>query len=226
MRAGGAIFALLLSCAAAAPAAAQAPATRPVPAEDPYKDVALPVRRGGAATQASGGAATARASDVLDTKRLALALGIVLTTIFVTHRLWKRLGMPGAGGKGSGALQVVSRLSVSSKQQVLLIRVGRRLVLVGNCGTQMNPLCEISDPEETAGILGQAATQREGSVSSMFDTVLGGEEKRFDEQTNIDLPAIEAGGEAEVDPALATTREELSGLMDKVRSLSKQFRRA
>jgi flagellar biogenesis protein FliO len=178
-------------------------------------DMVLPPRRG-ATTQVTGANAQVGSNDILDTKRVALAMGIVLVTIFATHKVWKRLGMPGVGGKGSGSLQVVSRLNIAPKQQILLVRVGRRMVLVGNSGTQMNPLCEIADPEEAAGLLGQTVSEQ-----STFDTVLDTQEKQFDPESNVDKPAP-----ADEDPAVASTREELNGLMDKVRSLSQQFRQA
>ncbi len=184
------------------------------PALSSGNDMVLPPRRG-ATTQATGVAVSTSSNDILDTKRLALAVGIVLVAIFVTHKVWKRLGMPGVGGKGSGSLQVVSRLNIAPKQQILLVRVGRRLVLVGNSGTQMNPLCEIGDPEEAAGLLGQAVSEQ-----STFDSVLDTQEKQFDPESNVDKPAPDE------DPAVASTREELNGLMDKVRSLSQQFRQA
>jgi hypothetical protein len=48
---------------------------------------------------------------------------------------------------------------------------------------------------------------------------LGGEEKHFED------PA-ETVEQEEEDPAVATTREEIHGLMEKVRGMSKQFRGA
>ena len=157
---------LVLSGLACGGAGADDPADPPrrpppaTPAEDPYQDIVLPPRHG-ATTQASVGAAAAHhPADVFDTTRgWLLALGIVLGAIFVSTRFgsaWecRRLG------RGSGALQVVSRLNIAPKQQILLVRVGRRLVLVGNSGTQMNPLCEIGDPEEAALLLGQTAVER------------------------------------------------------------------
>jgi flagellar biogenesis protein FliO len=209
-----AILGLLMSCAAALPAPAQA--TRPALADD-YQDVVLPPRRGATTqTTPAGGSIAATTSDVFDTKRLLLALGIVLAAIFISQKVWKKLGMPGVGGRSAGALQVVSRLNISPKQQILLLRVGRRLVVVGNSGTQMNTLCDISDPEEAAILLGQTTTERQGSIASSFNAVLGEEEKHFEEETP---PNPE-------DAELATTREEINGLMEKVRGMSKQFRRA
>jgi flagellar biogenesis protein FliO len=203
--------------------------TRPVGAtlvEDPTKDVPLPARPGGATTQATLAGSSAGASgDVFDVKRLVFALAVVLGAMYVTHQVWKRLGMPGSANRTAGSLQVLSRLNLSPRQQLVLVRVGRRVVLVGNSGTQMNSLCEISDPEEAAGLLGLAAAERDESVSASFNSVLGGEEKRFDEQSNIDLQIPAADGEpATEEQALASTRDELSDMMDKVRNLSRQFR--
>jgi flagellar biogenesis protein FliO len=208
-------IATLACLAVAGPALAQA--SRPA---DEYRDVDLPARRSAMPTTRTAPSTTAVAGqggnvDQFDSKRLGFALLIVVGAIFVTMKVWKRVGMPGMGGRASGALQVVSRLSVSPRQQVLLIRVGRRLVMVGNSGTQMNPLCEIADPDEVAEMIGKAATERDESPSS-FAAVLGGEEKEFEPATNID---VIAGDDREIE----STRDEISGLLDKVRNLSKQF---
>lgn len=204
------------------------PTTAPAAVEDATKDTPIPSRRATAATQATsaGGRTTGGASDPLDFSRMGIALVIVLGAMYVTHLVWKRLGMPGSANRNAGALHIVSRLNLSPKQQLILVRVGRRVVLVGNSGTQMTSLCEIGDPEEAASLLGLAATERSDSISSeSFNAVLGGEEKRFEEETNVDLPASGAGEPAgEEHQALASTRDELSDMMDKVRSLSRQFR--
>lgn len=223
MRGGFAI--IMLAWISIAPVAL-AQATRPVIEESTFENAPLPVRHG-ATTQTTSASTTAgNSGDVFDTKRVGLALLIVLVAIFVSHRVWKKLGLPGGSGRGAGALQVVSRLSISPKQQILLVRVGKRLVLVGNSTTQMNPLCEITDPEEAALLLGEVASQREESASVTFNAVLGGEEKRFEEETDAATGSAEEDADAEENEALATTRAELSGLAEKVRSLSNQFRRA
>jgi flagellar biogenesis protein FliO len=220
------LVALVLSCAA--PSAVLAQATQPAvraaaPAlDDPYKDKLLAARESRAATtQATARtAAGADNSDPYDLKRLGIALAVVVGAIFLTQKVWKRMGLPGAGGRASGALQVVSRLSVSPKQQVMLLRVGRRLVLVANNGAQMSPLCQIDDPEEAAAILGATATEQPTSASASFSAVLGGEEKDFEDRASAEAEA--AREEAEI----ATTRDELNGLMDRVRTMSRQFKGA
>jgi flagellar biogenesis protein FliO len=211
------ILALVLCCAAAS-SSATAQSTRPAAFADPYQETPLPARRNAPTTQTTGVATGTTPADPFDSKRLGIALLIVLGAVVVAQQIYKRIGMPGANGRASGALQVVSRLTVSPKQQILLIRVGRRLVLIGNSGGQMNSLCEIGDPEEAAGLIGQVAVERDEAPSS-FSAVLGDEEKQFDQQTNIDVVAGD-------DRERANTREEISGLMDKVRNLSNQFKRA
>src|SRR5258706_13999310 len=171
-----AIIALLLSCAVL-PAPAQA--TRPALADD-SQDVVLPPRHGATTqTTTNGGSIAGTTNDVFDTERLLLALGIVLAAIFISQKVWKKMGMPGVGGRSSGALRVVARLNVSPKQQILLLRVGRRLVVVGNSGTQMNTLCDISDPEEAAILLGQTTTKRQGRITSSLISVWGREGRPF-----------------------------------------------
>jgi flagellar biogenesis protein FliO len=218
----------LLSAATSAVAAdvVHLPTTAPAAVEDLSRNVPLPSRRNAPATQAALAGATAGGTgDPLDMRRLGVALAIVLGAMYLTHQVWKRLGMPGSANRNAGSLQVISRLNLAPKQQLVLLRVGRRVVLIGNCGTQMNALCEITDPDEAAGLLGQAATERDESLTAAsFNAVLGGEEKRFEEEANADLPARANGDALADEQALASTRDELGDMMEKVRSLSRQFR--
>jgi flagellar biogenesis protein FliO len=211
----------LVTTPTTAPAAAVA-----VAVEDASRNLPLPARSAVATTQsATAGRAATAGGDPLDMKRMAVALAIVLGAMYVTHLVWKRLGMPGSANRNAGALQVISRLNLSPKQQVVLLRVGRRVVLIGNSGGQMNSLCEIGDAEEVAGLLGQAATERTDSISAeSFNSVLGTEEKRFEDEQNADVPAHGGDAGAEEHQALSNTRDELSDMMDKVRNLSRQFR--
>ena len=209
---------------------ALAQATRPAPAAasaapaDPYKDVPLAPPRNMSATQASVASPKSVPSDPLETRRVVMALGVVLLAIYVGHRVWRRLGMPGSVSKANQSLQIISRLALSPRQQILLVRVGRRCVLVGNSGTQMHPLCDISDPEEAAALLGLTVTESKESVTATFNDVLDGAQQQFDVDVQPRPQRESADSETkEEDPALAATRDELTSMMDKVRSLSKQF---
>ncbi len=158
--------------------------------------------------------------------QVLLALGVVIVLILVLRSVSKRMFSLSGGPGSSKAMSVLARVTISPKQQLMILKVGRRLVVVANCGTQMNPLCQITDAEEVAELVSQTAAERGGSVSKTFSTFFGRSQKTFER----DMPAESvasavSGGEAPaVDPAVGTTRAELNGLMEKVRGISEKFR--
>jgi flagellar biogenesis protein FliO len=168
-------------------------------------------------------------STSLDIRRVALALGIVLGLVFVC-RWAARWMFPGvAAGRSSQVMKVLSRSVIAPKQQLLLVQVGRRLVVVGDCGQQMNALAEISDPDEVASLLGQLRAQPEASESSKpFAPLLG---RARDEFGDLPVPPVTepfapGGDEEENELAIAgvvETRGELTGLTEKIRMLSRQL---
>jgi flagellar protein FliO/FliZ len=195
-----------------------------------------PVRQQGTTPQsASGVGKPASTQDLstspLDIRRVAMALAIVLGLVFVC-RWAARWMFPSAGvGRSSQVMKVLSRSVIAPKQQLLLIQVGRRLVLVGDCGQQMNALAEISDPDEVAGLLGQLRAGLPGEIGSETDNasnkpfgpLLGRAQRQFD-----DVPVPAEADPEENDDAVVTagvdeTRDQLSGLTDKIRMLSRQL---
>ena len=133
----------------------------------------------------------------------------------------------------SSAIQVVSRSALSPRQQLVLVQVGRRLVLVGSSGSEMNPLCQIDDPDEVAEVLGQVSRDKGGKS---FRAMVGRAGKNYDRgapaartRDDDETDDAETGAETSadvIDPSTVTTREELSGLMDRVRRISQQFQKS
>ena len=111
----------------------------------------------------------------------------------------------------------------------MLVKVGRRLVLVANSAAGMNAICEIRDEQEVADLLGQVSADQGDSVTRAFGSLFRREEDKFSSPD--DEPAAAPGrpdnlaGDPE-EAAIGSTRDELSGLMEKVRLVSKQFRRS
>lgn len=159
-------------------------------------------------------------STGLDTTRVVLSLLLVITIIFLLRWIAQQFfGAPSAK-RSSRAVQVLSRSMVGPKQHVLLLQVGQRVIVVGDTGTQMNPLAEIRDADEIAALMGQLRQDKADPVSRAFGTFFGKAEKDYDE----DAPSSrQASADSDVEPELATTQAELSGLIDKVRSVSKQI---
>jgi hypothetical protein len=147
-------------------------------------------------------------------------------------------------------VQVLSRTVLSPKQQLMLVRVGRRLIVVADSGGQMAPLSEITDPDEVAALVGQVKDEKLSAAAPAFGGLLGrvrrgmeaagaagdrdGDSDNESGRDGEDMPRIadadrlprsddqdESDGEADADdPA----RQEINGLLAKVRLISHQFK--
>ena len=115
--------------------------------------IANPIHRS-SATSTKEPAGLSSQQQVLDTGRVLLALGAVLALIFLLRFSIKKMA-PAMVGRGSRGVRVVSRTAIGPKQQVLIVQVGRRVLIVGESGQQLRTLSEITDPDEIAALLGQ-----------------------------------------------------------------------
>jgi len=107
--------------------------------------------------------------------RTVLALAVVAALIFGLRILLRRFGAGRLVGRTSGPVSVLGRTSVSPRQQLLLIRVGRRLVLVGSGPEGMAALMEIRDADEVADLVRLAEG---GDRQAAADAAAGGPEDR------------------------------------------------
>ncbi len=160
--------------------------------------------------------------------RILLALGVVLGLIFAGRWVSRKLMETPGTNRTSRAIQVISRSMIAPKQHLMLVQVGKRLVLVGNSGANMSPLCEIRDEEEISQVLAQVQAEKSDSISKAFASLFRREEEKYIEpepQEEEKVPAAEVDRELDPDGPLATTRQELHELLDKVRDMSRQFDR-
>jgi flagellar biogenesis protein FliO len=147
--------------------------------------------------------------------KLFFALGIVIVLILLLRWLLQRyLGVNVGGGK-SGLVRVVSRTTLSPRQQVVLLQVGRRIVVVGDSAGTLTALAQITDDDEVANILGTAtATPSDDAPPRRFGSLLSREQTRYDDETAAELPPAQPE-HADIEAA----RSELSGLLDRVRQM-------
>jgi flagellar protein FliO/FliZ len=200
------------------PAAAES-ASSPSPS-GPFEQMTIRRSAGSAApsgTQPAGSSAVNPGR--WDLSKIPLSLAGVILLILVMRWLGKRL-IPGAGhSKASSAVQILVRSTIGPRQQLMLVQVGRRLVLVGSGGAEMNPLCQIEDPAEVAELLGQIQGEKRAGLKN-FSAIFGRAEKAYEEPEPEAAPSMESG---EPPPTPQETREELSGLMERVRRIANQF---
>lgn len=209
-------------CLAAAPSSQPAtPATQPLAGRFERELVRSPsaTRAASPATQSLTGM---QAFD-LNPARLVLALGSVLMLIFVMRFVLKRFFPHVTSPKSNTAMRVLTRLPINPKQQLLLVQVGRRMVVVGDSGTHLSAISEITDQDEVVQLLAQLSEDHRSGESKTFVNLFGKARQDFDEeevsQGEKHSLAIESPEEIEA------TKNELHGLISKVRDLSSQFRK-
>ena len=92
---------------------------------------------------------------------LALVLGLILALRWLLRRLGGGRGSPGA----SGEVELLSRTPLSARHSVLLVRVGKRVLVVGVGGDNLRTLTEIEEPEQVSQLLGATRRTAGGSPS-------------------------------------------------------------
>ena len=95
--------------------------------------------------------------------RTLAALVVVVALIFLVRWGQRRIAPGARSTRLPEAVEVLGRTGVSARQQLLLVRLGRRIVLVG-CGPEgMSTLSEVTDPDEISALLDQSGKGRRGA---------------------------------------------------------------
>ena len=84
--------------------------------------------------------------------RTMAALAIVVVLIFAAGIILKRFS-PVSGPQKRQVLEVLARTTVSPRHQLLLVKVGKRVVLVGQTQASLAALSEVTDADEVAALI-------------------------------------------------------------------------
>ncbi len=144
------------------------------------------------------------------------ALGVVLGLIMLMALGLKRWGgrLRMAVGGGDENMEMVSRLALSSKQSVCVIRLGRQLVVVGVTPDQITALSTIDDPDMVA----ELTTRRTREAAASFDRLFSSEAASYEPYVDEEEAAVSEIPLDEDDRSrYARARLEISGLLDKLR---------
>lgn len=110
-------------------------------------------------------------------RNTAISLGLVLGLFLVVAWMMKKSQPRSHSALPSGVVEVLGRVQVSPKQQLQLIRMGPKLLLVSSTGQQMQTLGEISEPHQVEQMLALCHSDRSGGVSQSFRQIMGQFEK-------------------------------------------------
>lgn len=113
-----------------------------------------PLRAQGVEDRPVGGGATATkpAADGY-WQRVLLSLAAVGGLIVLARYLLKKANLSSRGLGRCAALEVLGRSSLSMKHQLVLVRMGRRVLLLGLSPQGINTLSELTAPDEIAQVL-------------------------------------------------------------------------
>jgi flagellar protein FliO/FliZ len=155
-----------------------------------------------------------------DLQRVGLALAIVIGAIFLLRWVARKMFLlPAAGaGRANKGVKVLSRSILAPKQQLLLLQVGKRVLVVGDSAGHMSALCEITEPDEVAALVGEV-TQDQPASKRSFGKLFGQAKEPFDAAAAADMniePATELG---------ISDHADIGGLMEKIRGMQRQFKK-
>lgn len=100
------------------------------------------------------------------------SLAIVLGLFFVVAWLLRRHAPSGAQLLPSEALEVLGRVPLSNRQQMQLVRLGNKLLLLWVAPTGVETLTEVSDPVEVDALVAVCRTRRGASSAAEFRQLL------------------------------------------------------
>ncbi len=142
------------------------------------------------------------------------ALGVVIGLILVLRAIFTKAMGNRAVVTRSSAVEVLSRVAVAPRHHVLIVRLGGRLLVLGESAGGLNTLANLDDGEEVAELLQAVTSSSPGSSGHGFSQML----KRFNGQYTERNRADEEGAddhEFQVD----RTRDRVNSLMGRLRAL-------
>lgn len=142
------------------------------------------------------------------------ALGVVLLAILACRGLLRRWFGASLVAGATPVVQVLSRTAVAPRNHVLLLRIGARILVVGDSAAGLRTLASIDDDGEVAELLTALSAAKSGSASGGFRQLLQNLNRAY---RRPQVEAEEGGDDKEF--AVDRARNEVSALIGKIRGL-------
>lgn len=139
----------------------------PAPKDDDVTPLAPPSKSQGDGAPAKPQTPTRALTTVFGS--LAVVIGLFILVVWFTRR-----ALPKASTTlPKEVVDVLGRAPLGNRQQMQLVRVGNKLLLLSVTSNGATPLTEVTDPEEVDRLAGVCQRGQSGSVSETFRQVLG-----------------------------------------------------
>lgn len=143
-------------------------ATGPAPAAPSAHDAPLPLAPPHRGKSPEPRSPASRASGLSSVLSVASALAVVLGLFLVGAWAMRRAAPRGARPLPSEVFEVLGRAPLAGRQQVHLLRCGKRLLLVSVAPEGAETLTEINDPDEVAHLAGLCRQAEPNSATAAF----------------------------------------------------------
>jgi flagellar biogenesis protein FliO len=148
-------------------------------------------------------------------------LAVVLGVMGLVLKGLRRAGLGKSFGGSTATIQILSRGYLSNKHQMVLVRFGQRILLLGLAPQSLGVLSEVSDPGEAAEILARLEGGKPGSISQGFQQTIDSAVRQYDRTGTLEPTVVEAP--ATVEPAsIGPLRQELRTLLAKMQSIGRK----
>lgn len=149
---------------------------------------------------------------------LVVVLVLFATGAFILRRFLKASGKI---GKSSG-VEILSKNPINARQSVCIMKFGTRVFVLGVSPNHMAALDVIDNPDEVAIITGDIESSLPHSISHSFDKLFQRESRDYDKKATDKLHDAESRSYEYRDPGqIQQAKRELTGLLDKVKGLSR-----
>lgn len=134
----------------------------------PERKPAIPLPAKGDSPETAADGATGPVSSIV---KMAASLAVALGLFLVVAWLMRRAAPRGSQTLPDEVVEMLGRSPLAGRQQVQLLRVGRKLVLVAVAQGKAETLTEITDPEEVDRLAGLCRKSHPHSASEAFRQV-------------------------------------------------------
>lgn len=148
-------------------------------------------------------------------------LAVVLAVMAVVLKGLRRAGLGKSFGGSTATIQILSRGYLSNKHQMVLVRFGQRILLLGMGPQNLCLLSEVGDPGEAAEILARLEGGKPGSISQDFRQTIDSVVRQYEREGTLE-PAVTETPLTDETSSVGSLRQELRGLLAKMQSIGRK----
>lgn len=147
----------------------------------------------------------------------ALALVVVIGLIYLTRIIMRKMAGQAAQPYSAPIVEVLSRTPIAPKTHVLLLKLNHRIIVAAQSSGQVTSLDSITDPDEVAQILLEVNAAGRNSVTTGFKSMLSKIDQLYQGRRSAELDE----GDDEDEQFVDRTRHEMSGLLSRIRQMTR-----